>query len=602
MTSIDYAPTTAQATTQKKPLPKGRLTLPEVLRLLVIDEIADKKAAEQLFKDRQFDSSQLHPFVVINDRPLHNKNDGNPITVDFLCQWIADYANIPFLEIDPLKLDLQSSANKIAREYAERLRILPLGITGDVATIATTDPFARDWIPDIEKLLQKQVTLVMISPLAYSHFLPEVYRLAHSIKAADIATTGQTIGEQNFEQLIDINPDKKLDAEEQHIVGLVDWLFKYAFEQRASDIHVEPRRDTGNLRFRIDGVMHQVYQLPAHIMQAMTSRLKLLGRMDMVEKRRPQDGRIKTRTDKGTEIECRLSTMPTTFGEKLVIRIFSPETSQQSFEALGLDAKQLAIWQSWTQAKHGMVLVTGPTGSGKTTTLYATLKQLAKPEVNVCTIEDPIEMVEPNFNQMQVQPNIDLNFADGIRTLLRQDPDLMMVGEIRDAETAEMTVQAALTGHLVLSSLHTNDACSAITRLLDLGVPHYLLSSTLIGVLAQRLVRKLCDTCKAPTPITSAEWKTLVGNSNIPKPKQLFKSVGCPDCRQTGYKGRLGIYELLPISKPIQELITASTSLSQLQRQAAQAGISSLYRNGLQKVAEGQTSVQALQEVIAQDL
>lgn len=592
------SPSQAAQKTQHKPIPTGRLTLPDVLRLLVIDDIIDKAAAEKLFKDRKYDRSQLHPFVVIHERALPNKKTNTAITVEFLCEWIAEYANIPFVEIDPLKLNLQNGITEISQDYAERLKILPLSISDGVATIATTEPFYRDWIPDLARLLKTDIKLVMVNPLAYSQLLPEIYRLASAMKGAEQTTAGTTLGGQNFEQLIDIGKEQSLDADAQHVVNLVDWLFKYAFDQRASDIHIEPRRDAGNLRFRIDGVLHEVQKLPKNILQAMTSRLKLLGRMDMVEKRRPQDGRIKTRTNQNEEIECRLSTMPTAFGEKLVIRIFSPETSQQSFGELGFDPEQLATWQQWTQAKHGMVLVTGPTGSGKTTTLYATLKQLAKPEVNVCTIEDPIEMIEPSFNQMQVQHQIDLSFADGIRTLLRQDPDLIMVGEIRDTETAQMSVQAALTGHLVLSSLHTNDSCSAVTRLLDLGVPHYLLQSTLLGVVAQRLVRQLCPDCKTPASISNEKWTELTGQSTIPAPDQLYHAKGCKTCRNTGYLGRVGIYEFLSIDSAIKTHITPQTDLKTLQQQARQSGLITLYQHGLQKVVAGQISLQSLQEVI----
>lgn len=340
---------------------------------------------------------------------------------------------------------------------------MPIAIKGDEATIATADPYDTDWIPDLERILGMRIKLVATNPLEINRYLPEIYSLAHSISSANIAKAGQIVGVQNFEQLIELGKDKNLDANEQHVVNIVDWLLKYAFEQRASDIHLEPRRNVGMMRFRIDGVLHQVYQLPSNIMNAITSRIKLLGRMDMVEKRRPQDGRIKTLSADGVEIELRLSTMPTAFSEKLVMRIFTPDVIVQDFTQLGFSKKQANLWAEWTKAPNGIILVTGPTGSGKTTTLYSTLKQLATPEVNVSTVEDPIEMVEPAFNQMQVQTNIGLTFVDGIRTLMRQDPDIIMVGEIRDIETADMAIQAALTGHLVLSTLHTNDAPCAHT-------------------------------------------------------------------------------------------------------------------------------------------
>ena len=302
----------------------------------------------------------------------------------------------------------------------------------------------------------------------------------------------------NLEQMIELGRAGKLDANDRYVVNIVDWLLQYAFDQRASDIHLEPRRDNSDVRFRIDGVLHLVYQLPTVVMSAVISRIKVLGRMDLAEKRRPQDGRIKTKAPAGHEVELRLSTMPTVFGEKLVMRIFDPEVTIRTFDELGFSEAELDAWKKMVSAPHGIILVTGPTGSGKTTTLYSTLKYLAKPEVNVCTVEDPIEMVEPRFNQMQVHPVIGLDFASGLRTFLRQDPDIIMVGEIRDLETADMAIQAALTGHLVFSTLHTNDAPSAIIRLMDIGVPHYLIRATLLGVVAQRLVRTLCPHCREP--------------------------------------------------------------------------------------------------------
>ena len=434
------------------------------------------------------------------------------------------------------------------------------------ATIATAEPYQTEWIPDLERILGMNIKLVVANPLEISRYLPEIYNLAHSINSANSAKAGQIVGVQNFEQLIELGKDKNLDANEQHVVNIVDWLLKYAFEQRASDIHLEPRRNMGTMRFRIDGVLHQVYQLPSNIMNAITSRIKLLGRMDMVEKRRPQDGRIKTVSNDGVEIELRLSTMPTAFGEKLVMRIFTPDVIVQDFIQLGFSQKQSDLWAQWTKAPNGIILVTGPTGSGKTTTLYSTLKQLATPEVNVSTVEDPIEMVEPAFNQMQVQANIGLTFADGIRTLMRQDPDIIMIGEIRDLETAEMAIQAALTGHLVLSTLHTNDAPSAVTRLLDLGVPAYLIHSSVLGIMAQRLVRTLCPACKAPHDITDAEWASITHPFKATKPTSVMKAVGCIECSNTGYRGRSGIYEMLTITPTLRKLIKPETDLAQAQK------------------------------------
>lgn len=578
--------------------PSGRVTLGDMLRMLINDGIIDKVQAEKLYKDRRLDSSNLHPLVVIAEQKWKNlKAPNNALTVEWLSTWLAKHAGLDYYHIDPLKLDFGDASQVVSKGYAERLKIMPISIKNGEAVIATSEPFNTDWVADLERVLKMKIKLVVANPLELNRYLPEMYNLANSMHAANLSKAGQVVGVQNFEQLVELGKDKNLDANEQHVVNIVDWLFKYAFEQRASDIHLEPRRNAGIMRFRIDGVLHQVYQIPSNIMNAITSRIKLLGRMDMVEKRRPQDGRIKTLSADGNEIELRLSTMPTAFGEKLVMRIFSPDISSKDFIALGFSPAQADKWNAWTKAPNGIILVTGPTGSGKTTTLYSTLRMLATPEVNVCTIEDPIEMVEPAFNQMQVQHNIGLGFAEGIRTLMRQDPDIIMAGEIRDIETAEMTIQAALTGHLVLSTLHTNDAPSAITRLLDLGVPSYLIHSTVLGIMAQRLVRTLCSHCKVPEPIADDDWRALVGSFKIPKPEYIYRPVGCLECRNTGFRGRSGIYEMLSMSSSLRKLITPDTNLAKLTKQAYQEGMQPLIINGAEKVAAGLTTIEELLKV-----
>jgi general secretion pathway protein E len=574
------------------------LRLSDLLRLLVTHGRVEKSLAEKLHQDRKRDSSRIHPIVIVADQKwpdLHKPSQ--LLTVDALTRFVAEQAEVPFYQIDPLKLDFSAAAQIVSQAYAERLRIMPITVKAGVATIATADPFHQEWLPDLERMLKLQIQVVMVNPLDLQRYLPEVYQLSAAINSANAAKAGQIVGVQNFEQLIELGKDRQLDANEQHVVNIVDWLFKYAFEQRASDIHLEPRRNLGLMRFRIDGVLHQVYQLPSNIMNAITSRIKLLGRMDMVEKRRPQDGRLKTVSSDGKEIELRLSTMPTAFGEKLVMRIFKPDVLVQDFQLLGFSKRQGELWAQWTHQPNGIILVTGPTGSGKTTTLYTTLKQLATDEVNVCTVEDPIEMIEPAFNQMQVTQNIGLGFAEGIRTLMRQDPDIIMVGEIRDQQTADMAIQAALTGHLVLSTLHTNDAPSAITRLLDLGVPAYLIHSSLLGIMAQRLVRTLCPHCKTEGEISDAEWTSITRPFKAPKPHKVMKAVGCQECRNTGYRGRTGIYEMLTLTPAIRKLITPETDLLQLRQAATQAGLQPLMLNGAEKVAAGMTTVEEVLKV-----
>ncbi|MDD5299879.1 MAG: GspE/PulE family protein [Gallionella sp.] len=572
-----------------------KVTLDELLHLLLQDGMVSPEEAGILARNRKADRSNVHPLVVIGEQKWRSLLPPfKLLSVESLTEWLAARIGMPYFHIDPLQLNFGGIANVVSKSYAERLKIMPVKVDGGEVTIATAEPFLTDWVAELERILNLKIKLVLASPLDINHYLPEIYSLANSVQLANKARAGQGAGVQNFEQLLELGKNKNLDANEQHVVTLVDWLFKYAFEQRASDIHLEPRRDIGIVRFRIDGVLHQVYQLPATVTNAITNRIKLLGRMDMVEKRRPQDGRIKTVSDDGDEVELRLSTMPTAFGEKLVMRIFDPEILVKNFADLGFSREQTALWSDWTRQPNGIILVTGPTGSGKTTTLYSTLKQLTTPEVNVCTVEDPIEMIEPAFNQMQVQHNIGLNFADGVRTLLRQDPDIIMVGEIRDVETAEMAIQAALTGHLVLSSLHTNDAPSAITRLLELGVPAYLLNSTLLGVMAQRLARTLCPHCKTKGEISDETWQELVRPWKAAKPAQVYVATGCLECRMTGYRGRTGIYEMLPLSAEMQKLVVKDADLAKIKILAQREGMKPLRLSGAEKVAAGLTTAEEI--------
>src|ERR1019366_1787843 len=482
---------------------------------------------------------------------------------------------------------------------AGRFCILPLEVTATEVVVATAEPFLREWEKVVKHIARKEVRRVVSSPQDITRYLAEFYNLAKSIKSAAKSSTNVNPNGASFEQLVELGKSKNsFDANDHHIVHIVDWLWQYAFDQRASDIHIEPRREFGLIRFRIDGILHQVHQLPMSVITAMTSRIKLLGRMDVVEKRRPQDGRIKTRTSDGQEVELRLSTLPTAFGEKLVMRIFDPEVLVRDFSELGFSEEDRVRWEKMTAQPNGIILVTGPTGSGKTTTLYSTLKQLATPEVNVCTIEDPIEMVEPAFNQMQVQSGIDLHFVDGLRALMRQDPDIIMVGEIRDLETADMAIQAALTGHLVLSTLHTNDAPSAITRLLDIGVAPFMINATVLGIMAQRLVRTLCPNCKQPFPLRAEEnelWDSLVTPWKTGRPPQLQHQVGCLECRMTGYTGRIGISEILLLSPELRKLITPTTDVAHIREVAYREGMKPLRISGAMKVAAGTTT---LDEVI----
>lgn len=574
-------------------------TLESILELLLEQGMVESEKARMissLVSDKDRDT--LHPLEIIASRQWTNQaRPGQYLTLELLTDWFARETGLPRHHFDPLKMDVPSCTGLLSYAYAARFNILTVEVTPSGVTIAVTDPYNTEWLEEIRRIVKQPITLVLANPKQLKAYLLEFYSISKAMDNAGQNQSEQVGNIQNIEQLIELGKTGSVDADDQHIVSIVDWLMQYAFSQRASDIHIEPRRNQGNVRFRIDGVMHQVYEIPANITAAVTSRIKIMGRLDVAEKRKPQDGRIKTLTPEGQEIEMRLSSMPTAFGEKLVMRIFDPEVLVRDFADLGFEKKEAEMWNHMIQQPYGIILVTGPTGSGKTTTLYTSLKTLATPEVNVCTIEDPIEQVEPLFNQMQVHHKIDVDFANGVRTLLRQDPDIIMIGEIRDRETAEMAVQAALTGHLVLSTLHTNDAPSAVARLTEIGVPPYLISATLLGVVAQRLVRILCPHCKKQYQLDPEQWRSLIKPWTTAPPKHIYHAEGCLECRNTGFLGRKGIYEMMPLSERLKQDITHDFDLLKFRKHAIKSGMSPLNLAGAQKVAKGLTTIQEVLKV-----
>jgi len=583
-------------------LPAHRLSLKEVLDDLVADGLVAPADSDRVSAELRTERGELHPLVVIANKKLHYLQPPHQaLSLELLTEWLAGKVGLPYLRIDPLKLDIAAVERLlpfVSYDYAARYHILPVATDEHRVVFATTEPYLTEWRDVLRQTLRKDIDRVIANPLDINRYQLEFYGVSRSVRGALRGSLEPASGILNFEQLLELGRRGELSADERPIVQIVDWLLQYAFSQRASDIHLEPRREQGRIRFRIDGVLHAIYQLPPAVMNAVTSRIKILGRMDVAEKRRPQDGRIKTRTPAGREIELRLSTMPTAFGEKCVLRIFDPDTVTKNFGQLGFAPAEEAAWRAMIARPHGIVLVTGPTGSGKTTTLYTTLKHLARPEVNVCTVEDPIEMVVAELNQMQVQSTIDLTFAQGIRTLLRQDPDIIMVGEIRDLEAAQMAVQAALTGHLVLSTLHTNDAASAVTRLLDLGVPHYLIQNVLIGVMAQRLVRTLCPHCKEDGQIDDALWEALIRPWPLPKPTAIRAPCGCPECRNTGYLGRVGLYELLSVTPDLRRRLHPDLDAAELRRRAAEQSMRPLRVSAALQIAAGLTTFEEVMQVL----
>jgi general secretion pathway protein E len=592
---------TAHTASAANTVPEHRLTLSELVGMMVEDGLVAKVDGDALIAENRLKRSEAHPLVIIADRKWKSLLPPNrQFSLDDVSEWFARRIGLEYFHIDPLKVDFTAVTDVMSSAYATRFGILPVQVTRTEVVVVTTQPFLREWEKEIGPIVKKDIRRAFANPLDVARYLVEFYNLARSVKKAE-QLGGPTGNLSSLEQLVELGrANRQFDANDQHIVNIVDWLWLYAFEQRASDIHIEPRRDLGLVRFRIDGVLHQVYQIPMSVMNAMTSRIKILGRMDVVEKRRPQDGRIKTRTVEGREAELRLSTLPTAFGEKLVMRIFDPDVLVRDFTELGFSDDDQVRWAAMSKRPNGIILVTGPTGSGKTTTLYSTLKQLATSEVNVCTIEDPIEMIEPAFNQMQVQTSIDLGFSEGVRALMRQDPDIIMVGEIRDLPTAEMAIQAALTGHLVLSTLHTNDAPSAVTRLLDLGVPSYLLSATVLGIMAQRLVRVLCPHCKESHPASPEEdvlWDNLVTPWKANRPTHFHRPVGCLECRMTGYMGRIGLYEILMLSPDMKQAINAESDIAKIRDLAFREGMKPLRISGAMKVAAGVTTLEEVVKV-----
>jgi general secretion pathway protein E len=510
---------------------------------------------------------------------------GKFLTEDVVTEALATAAGLTYLKIDPLKLDLDVVTSHIPRPFALKNLIVAVSQSGGAITVAVADPFNEAIIKELAEARKIEIRRVLSSKSDILKILREFYGFRASVMAAE-AESGTNVDLGNLEQLFKMKGHQEIEGNDKHVISAVDFLLHYAFDQHASDIHIEPKRDKGLIRFRIDGVMHNIHIIPKPLHAPIVSRIKLLSRMDLAEKRRPQDGRIKANFN-NKDIELRISTVPVAFGEKVVIRIFDPDILLQDLDSMGFYPREMSLYNSFIRRPNGIILVTGPTGSGKTTTLYSTLRSLSSPEVNIVTVEDPIEMVMEEFNQIGVQQNIGVGFDSILRNILRQDPDIIMIGEIRDKETAENAVQAALTGHLVLSTLHTNDSASAVIRLLDLGVPPFLISATVIGIIAQRLVRKICPHCKKMRELSREERDYLqIGK----KSHLVWEGEGCKECRGTGYKGRTGIFEVLDMNDTIKTKITTSVELADLLAAAKEHGMETLRSVAIRKMLEGATT------------
>jgi general secretion pathway protein E len=533
--------------------------------------------------------------LVLSFNFSHPGNPEHKLTAVDIGEAIARDAELEFVRIDTLELDADLIESRISRPFARRTRMLPLSISNGKLRVACANPYDLENIDSFRRIVRRPIELVVSPEPEILKAITDFFGLRHSVKRAEAdLSSGIDLG--NLEALVQMKTEAEIESSDQHIVNAVEYMLQHAYDSRASDIHIEPKREASLIRFRIDGVLHDIQQIPKVVHAAVTSRIKTMARLDIAEKRRPQDGRIKTmRGDK--EIELRLSTLPVAFGEKLVMRIFDPELLMLDLPALGFYPDELKHFSDFISRPHGIILVTGPTGSGKTTTLYSALKVIASREVNVNTIEDPIEMVYDQFNQTAVLTKAGVTFAVALRHILRQDPDIVMVGEIRDTETAQLSIQAALTGHLVFSTLHTNDAPSAITRLNDLGIERYLIASTLVGSMAQRLVRKICPHCSSDRTLSRSEIETLKINVPDGKAVKVKEGAGCHECRGTGYVGRTGIFEVLPLDEGIKELVLNGASGPELKREANHRGMRALRQSALHKLAEGVTTFEEVLRV-----
>ena len=539
---------------------------------------------------------------VIHSLKMERADDSSKVLdEETVFQALAKSWKIPYRKIDPLKLDLSLVTTTIPHTFARKHLVLPIEINDGWLTVATPDPFNVEILSDIAQVSQLKVKTVVSPKTDIIKLINEFFGFKRSIAAAESQFAKPMVDLGNLEQYVRLRSSDELPSNDQHIVNAVDHLFSYAFDQRASDVHIEPKRDKSIVRLRIDGTLHTVYQIPKNVHSAVVSRIKTLARLDMAEKRKPQDGRIKMEKG-GVEAELRVSSIPVAFGEKLVMRIMDPDILFQALENLGFTSMDLIRFQQFINMPHGIVLVCGPTGSGKSTTLYSTLRELSSPDINITTVEDPIEMIHEDFNQIGVQPQIGITFASILRHILRQDPDIIMIGEMRDVETAENAIQASLTGHLVLSTLHTNDAPSAITRLLDLGIPSFLIQATLVGILAQRLVRKICPYCKEVLEMDHQELASMGLDLGKEGKVQLHRGKGCLKCRSTGNIGRSGIFEVLPVTEGIRKLIKPECDTEAIRNVARKEGMVTLRENAIRKLLDGRTTYQEVMRVTWEQL
>ena len=581
------------------------ITAKDVLEPMVKGGVIPATEAEQLFK--LWIKSKEHPLTLVSELKIVDRRSNDKImTQDDILSFLALHWKTTSCRVDPLKVSLEVVGSLIPLAYAERLGIVPIELSHNKVVILTSEPFALSWVDEIKLQLKKEIEIRIGAPNQIKHLLNEFFVVQKAFRSisreqGQAGTDKMRLLKQGklgeLDNLIEKSRGRGLSAQDSNVAKIVDWLINFAVLERASDIHLEPKKGLGQVRFRVDGDLRTVYRLDHDALTMVIARFKILGEMKLDEKRKPQDGGIKRRLDNGKQVEMRLSTLPTTFGEKMVVRIFDKNVAGNDLSFIGFAPEDLKLWEALINEPQGLILVTGPTGSGKTTTLYTTLNKVATPDVNVCTAEDPVEMEVDTFNQVQVNTQIGLTFAECIRSFLRQDPDIIMVGEIRDLETGEMAIQSSLTGHLVFSTLHTNGALATIQRLVDLGLPTFLINSSLTGILAQRLVKRLCNHCKRPVDSSPDKWATLLDGEELPMPSKFYEPVGCEECKNTGFSGRLCVYELVKMNDQIKKVIHSDIQISDL-REKTRGMYHSIRVNGARKVANGETSLEEVLKVV----
>jgi len=526
-------------------------------------------------------------------------SDGQALDEDRIAEALAAESGVPYRKIDPLQVDNDLITKTLSRPFARHHVVIPLGRDEHGLCLGIIDPFDSTLREQLESFLPEELHYAVTTKRDVLKAVDRVYGFRSSVSQAEQELgPGQQGGK--LVQMVEVKSNDELSNSDEHVVAAVDYLLNYAYEQRASDIHLEPRTEDAAIRFRIDGILHDIETVPYSVHGAITSRVKVMAGMNIAERRKPQDGRIKTvRAER--EVELRVSSMATAFGEKIVIRVFDPTVLLADIQELGLAPSERELYERWITSPNGLVLVTGPTGSGKTTSLYSTLRYLAGPEINITTVEDPIELVDPRFCQVQVNPQIDVSFANALRTILRQDPDVIMVGEIRDRETAQMAVQAALTGHLVFSTVHTRNAAGAVTRLVELGVEPFLLSSVLRGVMAQRLIRRICERCAVEGTLNADQVQAL--GLKVPAERKETLKVrwgeGCVTCRYTGLYGRTGVFEMLDVGRRIRNLVNQGKDAAEIAHAARIEGMEPLRESSLRKLAEGITTYEEVVRLAA---